>query len=159
MGRLLIKTGVSGWFIDSTDLDGTRVRHQEDDVVITREEWDALGTQDGDLPEVGVHDEEDDIAVAVNTAIDEADEEVQVTVSDTGKLLKGKTITISCKHKDPETKKVCGKDRVIKPQDAFQVKFCVPHQLAHRAAIKREKMKAKRKADAIARKALVAVTA
>ena len=60
-----------------------------------------------------------------------------VTVADTGKALVGPTTTIQCVE--------CGADRVVKVQDAFQVKRCVSHQKAHRNTLRREKRAADKK--------------
>lgn len=61
----------------------------------------------------------------------------QIFVSDTGKALVGPTTTIVCID--------CGASRVVKIQDAFQVKRCAEDQKAHRNKLKREKRAAARK--------------
>lgn len=63
---------------------------------------------------------------------------VNAQVLDTGKLATGPTTTIKCVD--------CGLPRVIKVQDAFQVKRCVEHQKAHRLAKRRERNARKRRA-------------
>lgn len=55
---------------------------------------------------------------------------VKTTIAPTGKVLKGETTTIKCIE--------CGKDRVIRPQDAFQVERCVEHQKRHQQNYRNE---------------------
>lgn len=57
-----------------------------------------------------------------------------VTLS-TGKVTTDPTIEITCAEKG------CTKKRVIKKQDAFQVKFCLEHQKENRNKLRRERRK------------------
>lgn len=52
-----------------------------------------------------------------------------------GKMTTGPTVTITCKEKG------CNEKRVIKKQDQFQVDYCIPHQKEHRNRLRRERRK------------------
>lgn len=69
----------------------------------------------------------------------------QVATSGDGKK-KCKTTVIKCKHHVGPGRKLCGAERTIKVQDAFQVKRCVPHQKEYAAERRRARAKAKRQA-------------
>lgn len=131
--RTLVKTTTAGWFIDTADPDGKRVRKQDGDEVISLEEFEARksGESKAEKPQ------RDKDAPPVVTA-------------ETGKSLVGKTTVIKCNYKDPETGKVCGKERTIKVQDQFQVKKCVEHQKRHRLDLRKKARAAKAKKKAVA---------
>jgi hypothetical protein len=57
-----------------------------------------------------------------------------------------RTVKIKCKHHVGPGRKLCGVARVIKVQDAFQVKRCVPHQKEHAVERRRARDKSKRQA-------------
>jgi hypothetical protein len=67
-------------------------------------------------------------------------------VSAYGRPLKGKTVVIKCKHKVGPGRKLCGTERTIQVQDAFQVTRCVEHQKVFAAERHRDREAAKRKA-------------
>ncbi len=67
-------------------------------------------------------------------------------VSAYGRPLKGKTVVIKCKHKVGPGRKLCGAERTIQVQDAFQVTRCVEHQKVFAAERRRDREAAKRKA-------------
>lgn len=159
MSRTIVSTTAVGWYIDASDPDGPRVRKKDGDSIITLDEFQASrGNDTGNRTATqehaataakGVHQRR-----AERQAADEkpqqtdAEKAVSTTTSETGKILRGKTTVIKCgfKGEDGESGPVCGKQRTIKVQDQFQVKYCVEHQAAHRRKIKRNKLKAKRQA-------------
>jgi hypothetical protein len=55
-----------------------------------------------------------------------------------------KTVKIRCKHRVGPGRKLCGAERVVKVQDAFQVKRCVAHQKEYAAERRRARAKSKR---------------
>jgi hypothetical protein len=55
-----------------------------------------------------------------------------------------RTVKIKCKHHVGPGRKLCGAERVIKVQDAFQVKRCVPHQKEYAAERRRARDESKR---------------
>jgi hypothetical protein len=63
-----------------------------------------------------------------------------------GRLLKGKTVVIKCKHKVGPGHKQCGAERTTQVQDVFQVTRCAAHQKVFAAEKRRDREAAKRKA-------------
>lgn len=144
--RTLIKTTNAGWYIDASNPDGPRVRKQDGDTIITREEYEARQSQTPSQQRAahaakGAHQRK-----AERKAAEPTDQpEVK---SETGKILRGPTTSIHCQYKGEDTKgKTCGKVRVVKVQDKFQVKYCVPHQQVEHRRRKREKLRARRQAQ------------
>ncbi len=118
MGRIIVKTQTPGWFEDPET--GKKTRKQDGDTIVdTKAEASALRMRNGEVDQ-------------------------PTTKLDSGKLVIGKTVEITCCETGCKTK------RRIKPQDKFQVKRCVFHQKEHTKKRRREKMKAKRKAKAAA---------
>jgi hypothetical protein len=64
-----------------------------------------------------------------------------------GRPLRGKTVTIKCRHHVGPGRKLCGAERIIKVQDALQVKRCAEHQKEHARQRRRERAQAKRNAN------------
>ena len=62
------------------------------------------------------------------------------TTLTTGKVTTSPTVEITCAEKG------CKEKRVIKKQDAFQVKYCIPHQKENRNKLRRDRRAAKAKA-------------
>jgi hypothetical protein len=60
--------------------------------------------------------------------------------------MNSKTTVIKCKHHVGPGRKLCGAERTIQVQDAFQVKRCVAHQKEYAAERRRARAKAKRQA-------------
>lgn len=74
------------------------------------------------------------------------------TILSSGVVAKGPVTVIFCQHVDAEGI-VCNKERIIKVQDKFQVKYCVEHQkqaLNKKRYESRKANKAKKKAEAAA---------
>lgn len=65
----------------------------------------------------------------------------------TGKFTTSPTVEIKC------AKPGCTVTRVIKKQDKFQVKHCIPHQKEHRNELRRKRRKASAKAKSSKSKA------
>lgn len=152
--RALLKTDTAGWYglVTADGVDPKKVRKIEGDEVYgdlaeAQSALSVLAKTNGQpepqaQPEMDASDEHDAAeyaAPAITAAAAAAAEKMDqpVTVAPTGKTLVGKTIEITC------SKRGCSTKRVIKPQDKFQVKFCVPHQEDHRKEVRRAKQKAK----------------
>jgi hypothetical protein len=127
MPRTLIKTSAAGWFIDSANPDGPKVRKAADDTIVTQAEWEAAVESA----------RTNDVAAKIRDAVN-GDGQVKTTILDTGKVVAGPTVKIKCSD--------CGTEREIKVQDKFQVRRCVDCQKEHRKALRRQKLKAKREA-------------
>lgn len=144
MARTLIKTSTAGWYLNSEDLDGNRVRKTDGDLILTRDEFDALAKQtNGTTPDADQAKSDKRLRERR-----ESSEPVKLVKLDTGKEVpESQTTVITC------SKKGCKNTRRIKKQDVFQVKFCVEDQKEHRKAIRREKLRAKRAAARAAKQA------
>jgi hypothetical protein len=113
MPRTIIKTNANGWFLDAADPDGNRVRKQEGDVVLTREQFEALKNGDTSvLPNTGnaaVTPEQEaerqetvkNGAAASKPAKPAKTPAPRSTLS-SGKEAVGKTATIKCAWVDPD---------------------------------------------------------
>ena len=121
-GRTLIKTATPGWFIDPAQ-EGKKVRKRDGDTIVTQQEFDAKASANGDKPEA------------------------EVNVLTSGKVVRGKVITITCAERG------CTNKRTIKPQDRFQVRRCLEHQKEHRNALRAKRLREKRAEDRKAAKA------
>lgn len=147
MGRTLIKTEAPGWYLDIADSD-KKVRKSEGDVVYNTLEEAQSANGATSKPKAKKSTTK---AKGKSTKKTGDKSELKTTVSETGKVLVGKTITIKCKWRG------CKATRTIKPQDKFQVKYCVEHQHENRKALRRAKQRAraaqKRKEQAAAKKA------
>jgi len=145
MSRILLETDTPGWYREWTE-DGPsekRVRKQDDDhvaegVVQAQELLDErqlaetkLAAEGNGGSEGGAQRARD----AIRAGQMKPDE--QVTVAETGKILKGKTVQVACQWEG------CTRTRIVKPQDVFQVRYCVQHQKEHRKALTRAKQRAK----------------
>jgi hypothetical protein len=97
-----------------------RTSKQDGDKVVSKQEWEAAQPA----------------ASQERKADKEKTEREQVELS-TGKLTTDPTTTITC------AKRGCSTKRVIKKQDAFQVKFCLEHQKEHRNKLRRERRQKK----------------
>jgi hypothetical protein len=131
--RYLVNTGTSGWYqeLDGDNLLQKRTRKQDGDQIYDTEA--EAKTARRVLEAVG--------------AKPELKPDGPVTVAPTGKILIGKTTEITCQWKG------CSEKRIIKPQDAFQVKYCVTHQKESRKLAQKAKRQARaadRKAQAVA---------
>jgi hypothetical protein len=159
VSRTIVSTTAVGWYIDASDPDGPRVRKKDGDTIITLDEFQAsrgngagnrTATQERAATAVkALHQRRAERkAAGEKPQQTDAEKSVPTTTSETGKILRGKTTVVKCEFKgeDGESGPVCGKQRTIKVQDRFQVKYCVEHQAAHRRKIKRQKLKAKRQA-------------
>lgn len=140
MGRVLIKTEKTGYFKNVEDPEGKSVRKKADDQIFDNllEAQEALAVLKASGNEPGGNGASADEPKNEGKTEAKAEkppkkekppkEPLEKVELSTGKVALGKTVTIKCQWKDPETKKVCGKERKIKPQDVFQVKFCVDHR-------------------------------
>lgn len=154
MARTVVKTTTSGWFIDAADPDGPRVRKKDGDTVISLDDFQQMRAGDESRTPSQQHAAHAAKSIPAARAArngkpeqTEAERAIPTTTSETGKILRGKTTEIKCGWKgDNGDEPVCGRERTIKVQDQFQVKYCVEHQTAHRRKVKREKLKAKRQA-------------
>lgn len=108
MGRKLFKTEAKGWYGDASDPLGRRVRKQDGDTV-----FDTLAEAKITSKKEARPSKKEEKAAPEKTELS------------TGQVATGKTITIKCQWKG------CKNTRVIKPQDAFQVKYCVEHRDEH----------------------------
>lgn len=135
MGRAIAKTEARGWYVDAAT--GKKVRKQEGDDIFDNilEAQEALAVLEKAHGKAGTN----------GKAAKEPAPEVTLT---SGKTTRGKTLTIRCAWK--EKGKRCTNERTIKPQDAFQVKYCQEHQKENSKKLKRERAKARRAAKAAA---------
>ena len=92
-----------------------KARKRDGDAVIAQDEFDKL----------------------VSKGTFEPGEGRTIFISETGRPLIGPTTTIQCVD--------CGKTRVIKVQDKFQVERCAQHQKEHRNELRRLKRAAAKK--------------
>lgn len=160
--RTLIQTDTPGWFIDPDSPD-KKTRKSPGDTIVSRAEYEKMleAPKRGDRTDAAQTDER---------------EPVTTTALSTGKVVTGQTVEIRCAWVDPdkrtdEQKAIFDGDpkeitydavkaaangkrsafpdgtvRRIKPQDAFQVRFCPDNQTKWRAELRRRKAKARREA-------------
>lgn len=169
-GRTIIKTETPGWFIDPTNGD-KKVRKQEGDNILTRTEYDKALSDDttpvdsspkattermkaaikADKPEVQTTILSSGKAVTGKTTTikcawvdpDNRTDE-QVKLFDKGDP---KVLTFDAVKKAAGTSRKAqpdGTERIIKVQDAFQVRFCIENQSKWHAELRRRKARIRR---------------
>lgn len=144
MARTIVETDTKGWYFDPETQKKTR--KQDDDEVLTQEQFTSQMLGNGSSP-ASTQSMQVDAAQHAEAKAQGNGEPETATVADTGKVLRGKTEIVRCKHKVKNSKGKlvnCGAERVVKVQDVFQVKRCVPHQEEHRRDIRKQKAKARR---------------
>jgi len=155
MSRTIVQTTQSGWYIDAADPDGPKVRRKEDDTVITLAEFQKQKAQAAgpankqeiqhpavQIPQEPKPEELAERKKAVPTPKAKAADKESKPHGPQGPAY---TVKIVCPYVTGDGK--CGKVRWIKPQDAFQVKYCEEHQKAHRLKLKNERTAKRRVED------------